>query len=79
MYTYSFELNEVDAKFAEAYAEEVGISVGELAKRFLLQAIRDIMDVRAADKALAKYLLKPVPYRFNEVINEVTENLTYKL
>ena len=76
---FQFELNDADTKFAQAYAEETGESIGEMAKRFMLDGIEDIMDARAADIALAKYLLKPVPYRFNEVINEVTENLTYKL
>ncbi len=36
MYTYTFELDEADMKFAEAYAEESGESVGDMAKRFML-------------------------------------------
>ena len=36
MHTYTFELDDVDAKFLEAYAEETGESVGEMAKRFML-------------------------------------------
>ena len=75
MYTYSFELDEVDRKFAEAYAEETEQSVGEMAKRFMLEHIEDIMDAREADKALAEYLANPVSYKLNEVINEITENL----
>ena len=77
MYTYSFELDETDKKFLEAYAEETGESVGEMAKRFMLEHVEDVMDAREADKALAEYLANPVSYRLNEVINEINENLVY--
>lgn len=77
MYTYSFELGETDKKFLEAYAEETGESVGEMAKRFMLEHVEDVMDAREADKALAEYLANPVSYRLNEVINEINENLVY--
>ena len=77
MYTYTFELDETDKKFLEAYAEETGESIGEMAKRFALEYVQDIMDARAADKALAEYLANPVSYRLNEVISEINENLVY--
>ena len=77
MYTYSFELDETDKKFLEAYAEETCESVGEMAKRFMLEHVEDVMDAREADKALAEYLANPVSYRLNEVINEINENLVY--
>ncbi|MBR4196135.1 MAG: hypothetical protein IKQ95_05420 [Synergistaceae bacterium] len=77
MYTYSFELDETDKNFLEAYAEETGESIGEMAKRFMLEHVEDVMDAREADKALAEYLANPVSYRLNEVINEINENLVY--
>ena len=67
MYTYTFELDETDHKFAEYYAEETGESVGEMAKRFLLDGIEDVMDLRAAEKAYAEYLADPVTYSHEEV------------
>ncbi len=48
---YSFELNEDDQKFVEAYTEETGESIPEMAKEALLEHIEDIMDIRAAEKA----------------------------
>lgn len=64
---YSFELNDVDTKFAEAYAEETGESVGEMAKRFMLDGIEDVMDLRAAKIAKAAYEADPVTYTLDEV------------
>lgn len=68
---YSFELDERDTKFVEAYADETGESVGEMAKRFMLDGIEDIMDLRAADKAWAEYLADPVTYTLDEVESEI--------
>ena len=65
--TYTFELDEVDQKFAEAYAEETGESVGEMAKKFLLDGIEDVMDLRAAQIAKAEYEADPVTYTHEEV------------
>ena len=67
MYTYTFELNEADRKFAEAYVEEIGLTLGEFAKETMLEAIEDIMDARAADKAWAEYEADPVTYTHEEV------------
>ena len=64
---YSFELDDVDTKFAEAYAEETGESVGEMAKRFMLDGIEDIMDLRAAKIAKAEYEADPTTYSIDEV------------
>lgn len=64
---YSFELNDVDTKFAEAYAEETGESVGDMAKRFMLDGIEDVMDLRAAKIAKAAYEADPVTYSLDEV------------
>lgn len=64
---YSFELDDVDTKFAEAYAEETGESVGEMAKRFMLDGIEDVMDLRAAKIAKAAYEADPVTYTLDEV------------
>lgn len=64
---FSFELNDADTKFAQAYAEETGESIGEMAKRFMLDGIEDIMDARAADIAWKEYLADPVTYSFEEV------------
>ncbi len=64
---YSFELNDVDTKFAEAYAEETGESVGDMAKRFMLDGIEDVMDLRAAKIAKAAYEADPVTYTLDEV------------
>ena len=67
MYTYSFEVDERDKNFLEAYAEETGESVGEMAKNVLLEHVEDIMDVRAADLAMAEYEADPVTYSHEEV------------
>ena len=67
MHTYTFELDDVDAKFLEAYAEETGESVGEMAKRFALDGVEDIMDLRAAKIAKAEYEADPVTYTHEEV------------
>ena len=64
---YSFELDDVDTKFAEAYAEETGESVGDMAKRFMLDGIEDVMDLRAAKIAKAEYEANPVTYTHEEV------------
>ena len=71
---YSFELDEVDTKFAEAYAEETGESVGEMAKMFMLDGIEDIMAVRAADRAWKEYEADPVTYTLDEVESELMKN-----
>ncbi|MBQ3653105.1 MAG: hypothetical protein II954_01660 [Synergistaceae bacterium] len=67
MYTYSFELDERDKKFLEAYAKETGESVGEMAKNVLLEHVEDIMDLRVAEQAHAEYLADPVTYSHEEV------------
>ena len=67
MYTYSFEVDERDKNFLEAYAEETGESVGEMAKNVLLEHVEDIMDARAADIAWAEYEADPVTYSHEEV------------
>lgn len=67
MYTYSFELDETDKKFLEAYAEETGESVGEMAKNALLEHVEDVMDLRAAKIAKAEYEADPVTYSIDEV------------
>ena len=64
---YSFELNDVDTKFAEAYAEEIGKPVGEFAKEAMLEAIEDVMDLRAAKIAKAEYEADPVTYSHAEI------------
>ncbi len=67
MHTYTFELDDVDRKFLEAYAEETGESVGEMAKRLALDAVEDVMDLRAAKIAKAEYEADPVTYSHEEV------------
>ena len=67
MYTYTFELDERDKNFLEAYAKETGESVGEMAKNVLLEHVEDVMDLRAAEKAYAEYLADPVTYSHEEV------------
>ena len=67
MYTYTFELDETDKNFLEAYAKETGESVGEMAKNVLLEHVEDVMDLRAAEKAYAEYLADPVTYSHEEV------------
>ncbi len=74
MYTYSFELDETDKKFLEAYAEETGESIGEMAKNVLLEHVEDIMDLRAADKAWEEYQANPVTYTLDEVEREIMGN-----
>lgn len=64
---FSFELNDVDTKFAQAYAEETGESIGEMAKNALLEHIEDIMDLRVAKIAKAEYEADPVTYTHEEV------------
>ena len=71
---YSFELDDVDTKFAEAYAEETGETVGEMAKRFMLDGIEDVMAVRAADQAWKAYEADPVTYTLDEVESELMKN-----
>ena len=60
----TFELNDADTKFAEDYAKETGESVGEMAKRFMLE---DISDLRAAESAMAEYEKDPVTYTHEEI------------
>ena len=67
MYTYTFEVDERDKNFLEAYAEETGQSVGEMAKNVLLEYVEDIMDARAADIAYAEYEADPVTYSHEEI------------
>ncbi|MBR1437488.1 MAG: hypothetical protein IJ587_03025 [Synergistaceae bacterium] len=74
MYTYTFEVDETDKKFLEAYAEETGETVGEMAKRFALDGVEDVMDARAADRAWAEYLADPVTYTLDEVESEIMKN-----
>ena len=64
---YSFEVNDVDTKFLEAYAEETGQTVGEMAKNAVLEYVEDIMDLRAAKIAKAEYEADPVTYTHEEV------------
>ena len=64
---YSFELNEDDQKFVEAYTEETGESIVDLAKEALLEHIEDIMDIRAAEQAWAEYQANPVTYSLDEL------------
>lgn len=73
MYTYTFEVDERDRNFLEAYAEETGESVGEMAKNVLLEHVEDIMDARAADLAWAEYEADPVTYSHEEVARELEE------
>ena len=74
MYTYTFEVDERDRNFLEAYAEETGESVGEMAKNVLLEHVEDIMDARAADIAWAEYEADPVTYTLDEVESELIGN-----
>ena len=60
----TFELNDADRKYVEAYAEETGESVVEMAKRFLFE---DISDLRAAEEAKAEYEKDPVTYSHEEI------------
>ena len=71
---YSFELNEADQKFAEAYCEEIGKPIGEFAKECLLEHIEDIMDLRLYETAKAEYEADPVTYSLDEVESELMAN-----
>ena len=64
---YSFEVNDIDTKFLEAYAEETGQTVGEMAKNAVLEYVEDVMDLRAAKIAKAEYEADPVTYSIDEV------------
>lgn len=74
MYTYTFEVDERDRNFLEAYAKETGESVGEMAKNILLEHVEDVMDLRAAEKAWAEYEADPVTYTLDEVESEIIGN-----
>ncbi len=74
MYTYTFEVDERDRNFLEAYAKETGESVGEMAKNVLLEHVEDVMDLRAAEKAWAEYEADPVTYTLDEVESEIIGN-----
>ncbi|MBQ9433014.1 MAG: hypothetical protein IJU26_02245 [Synergistaceae bacterium] len=74
MYTYTFEVDERDKNFLEAYAEETGQPVGEMAKNVLLEYVEDIMDARAADIAYAEYEANPVTYTLDEVESEILKH-----
>ncbi len=67
IHTYTFELDDVDAKFAEACAKEIGCPLGEIAKEAVLEYMEDFMDARAADKAWEEYQANPVTYTHEEV------------
>ncbi|MBQ4400538.1 MAG: hypothetical protein II832_00045 [Synergistaceae bacterium] len=67
MYAYTFELDERDRNFLEAYASETGETVGEMAKNAVLEYVEDIMDLRAAKIAKAEYEADPVTYSIDEV------------
>lgn len=67
MYTYTFEVDERDRNFLEAYASETGETVGEMAKNAVLEHVEDIMDLRAAKIAKADYEADPVTYTHEEV------------
>jgi len=71
---YNFELNDEDKNFAEAYASEVGIKVGELAKKTLLEHIEDIMELRLYEQSKAEYEADPVTYTLDEVEAEIIGN-----
>lgn len=64
---FSFELNDEDTKFVKAYADENGETIGEVAKRAVVEYVEDIMDARAADIAWAEYAANPVTYSIDEV------------
>ena len=64
---YSFELNDDNAKFAEACAKEIGCPLGEIAKEAVLEYMEDFMDARAADKSWEEYKANPVTYSHEEV------------
>ena len=61
---YSFELNEEETKFAENFAQEVGQSISELAKKFLLEDINDSIE---AAKAWTEFENDPVTYTHEEI------------
>ena len=67
MYAYTFELDERDRNFLEAYASETGETVGEMAKNAVLEYVEDIMDLRATKIAKAEYEADPVTYSIDEV------------
>lgn len=61
----TFELNDEETKFVEDYMRDFGeTSIGDLAKRFLLE---DVADSRAADAAWKEYEEDPVSYPVSEV------------
>lgn len=74
MHTYTFELDDLDNRFAKAYTSEIGKSIGEFAKEAMLEAIEDVMDLRAAEKAWTDYLADPVTYTLDEVESEIMKN-----
>ncbi len=72
--TYSFELDEDTQKFAETYASETGETVGELAKKILLERIEDIMDLRLYEQSKAEYEADPQTYSLDEIERELMSN-----
>ncbi|MBQ7150652.1 MAG: hypothetical protein IJR94_00175 [Synergistaceae bacterium] len=77
--TYTFELNEVDQKFAETYAAEIGKTVGELAKESMLEHIEDVMDLRLYEQAKAEYEADPVTYSFDEIKKNLIKRIEGEL
>ncbi|WP_195950633.1 type II toxin-antitoxin system RelB family antitoxin [Streptococcus salivarius] len=55
MTTITLKVSEADKKFMQAIAKFEGVSLSELIRTKILEAIEDEYDARVADLALAEY------------------------
>jgi uncharacterized protein (DUF1778 family) len=68
--TMTLRINEEDAQLIRDYARLHGITVSEFLRRAALEKIEDELDIRAAEKAYADYLVDPVTYSHEEIMKE---------
>jgi hypothetical protein len=60
-------VSDEDKIFIEKFARKKKVSVSELVRNYLLEALEDELDLEAGEKAYAEYLKNPVSYTLEEV------------
>ncbi len=69
--TISLRLNEEDTILFKKYAQMHGITMSELVRRSVIERIEDEYDLKAYEKAIAKYKDNPITYTLDEVEEEL--------
>lgn len=67
----SVRLDNEEADLIRAYAKLKGISVSELVRKSVIEAIEDELDLKAYDQAMREYREHPVSFSLDEVEREM--------